>query len=45
MLGLILYSIFIDDLDEWIKSTLSKFADDTRLGEVADTPEDRVAIQ
>lgn len=44
VLGLVLYNTFINDQDEGIKSTLSKFDVDTKLGEVAETPEDWAAI-
>jgi len=41
----VLFNFFINDLDEELECSLSKFADDTELGRVADTPEVCAAIQ
>lgn len=44
-MGLVSFNIFINDLAGGIECNLSRFADDTEVGGVADTAEGHAAIQ
>ena len=45
VLGLVLFNIFINDMDEGVQGMLVRSADDTKLGGIGSTLEDRNKIQ
>lgn len=45
VLGLILFNIFVNYLDNEIECTLIKFTDDTKRGGTVGVPDDRMTLQ
>lgn len=45
LLGLVLFNIFINELDDGAEHNLSEFTNETKLGRVADAPEGCAAVQ
>lgn len=45
ILDIVLFNIFINDLDDGAECAVSKFADNTKVGGVADMPDGCAAVQ
>ena len=45
VLGGILFNIFVDDIDDVVKSFLRKFADDTKLAKIVESDDDAMEMQ